>query len=53
LNFCNAANIIKMSDDFWPLKIAVFNYIIHSYLDSSDPDFMKAPEEEDADDEPN
>lgn len=42
-----------MSNDFWPLKIAVFDYIIHAYLDSSDPDFMKAPEEEDADDEPN
>ena len=48
LNFKNAANIIHMADDFWPLKVAVFEYIIQSYFDSSDPTFMAKP----IDDEP-
>ena len=44
LDFKVAANIIKMCGDVWPLKIAVFDYIINAYMDSNDPDFMKAPE---------
>ena len=51
LNFKNAANIIGMSGDFWPLKIAVFEYIIASYFDSSDPSFMAKPPEEDEQDD--
>lgn len=44
LNFRVAVNIINMSKDFWPLKIAVLNYITNAYMDSSDPTFMKKPE---------
>ena len=51
LNFKNAANIIGMSGDFWPLKIAVFEYIIESYFDSADPSFMAKPPEDDEQDD--
>lgn len=44
LNFKVAVNIINMSRDFWPLKIAVFSYITNAYMDSNDPNFMKKPE---------
>lgn len=44
LNFRVAVNIINMSRDFWPLKIAVFNYITNAYMDSNDPTFMRKPE---------
>jgi len=33
-----------MSRDFWPLKIAVFNYITNAYMDSNDPNFMRKPD---------
>jgi hypothetical protein len=46
LNFKAAANMIKMSEDFWPLKIAVFNYIINCYMECSDPSFMAKPAED-------
>lgn len=32
-----------MAEDFWPLKIAIYNYISHCYIDSQDPNFMKQP----------
>ena len=40
-----------MSKDFWPLKIALFEYIIHAYMDNSDPTFMAKPSEEEAEEE--
>lgn len=40
-----------MSDQFWPLKIAVFEYIINSYMDSPDPTFMGKPTVDDQADE--
>lgn len=46
LNFKSAAHIIEMSRDFWPLKIALFEYIIHAYMESADPKFMAKPQEE-------
>lgn len=46
LNFKAAANIIELSKDLWPLKIALFEYIINSYMDSHDPSFMKKPSAE-------
>jgi hypothetical protein len=51
LNFKNAANIIAMSEDMWPLKIALFDYIINIYMESSDPSFMAKPTAEDEADE--
>jgi hypothetical protein len=33
-----------MSQDFWPLKIAIFDYISNCYMDSNDPEFMKKPD---------
>lgn len=51
LDFKVAANIIFMAKDLWPLKIAVFDYIINAYMDSNDPRFMKKPEEEVGEDE--
>lgn len=36
--------MIVLSRDLWPLKIAIFEYIIATYMDSSDPKFMKKPE---------
>lgn len=47
LNFKAAVNMIKMSKELWPLKIALFEYIIATYMDSSDPNFMKKPSIED------
>lgn len=47
LNFKVAANIISLAGDLWPLKIAIFDYIINAYLDSHDPEFMKKPNAED------
>jgi hypothetical protein len=47
LNFKAAVNMIKMSKELWPLKIALFEYIIATYMDSSDPNFMKKPSNED------
>ena len=44
LNFKVAVNIISMSRDFWPLKIAVFEYITNAYMDSNDPSFMGKPD---------
>jgi hypothetical protein len=32
-----------MAEDFWPLKIAIYNYISHCYIDSQDPSFMQHP----------
>lgn len=46
LNFYNAANMIEMSKDLWPLKIALFEYVINSYMDSHDPNFMMKPSAE-------
>lgn len=43
LSFRVSANIIQMAEDFWPLKIAIYNYISHVFIDSSDPNFMKQP----------
>lgn len=43
LNFKSAAHIIEMSKDFWPLKIALFEYIINAYMESADPKFMAKP----------
>jgi hypothetical protein len=43
LSFKNAANIITMCADLWPLKIALFDYIINIYMKSGDPNFMKKP----------
>jgi hypothetical protein len=43
LSFKNSEKIIQMTEDFWPLKIAIFNYIIHCYIDSSDLTFMQQP----------
>jgi hypothetical protein len=43
LSFKVSANIIQMAEDFWPLKIAIYNYISHCYIDSQDPNFMKQP----------
>lgn len=51
LDFKVAANIIKMAGDLWPLKIAVFDYIINAYMDSNDPKFMRKPEEEAGEDD--
>ena len=55
LSFKVAANIIQMSGDFWPLKIAIINYVQHCYIDSEDPTFMQQPgtgaDEADSDDE--
>ena len=33
-----------MCGSLWPLKIAVFDYIINAYMDSNDPNFMKPPD---------
>jgi len=52
LNFRVAVNIINMSRDFWPLKIAVLDYITNAYMDSLDPDFMKKPGTEQEEEEP-
>lgn len=49
LNFRAAANLIEMSKDFWPLKIALFEYIINAYMESADPRFMAKPAEEEED----
>ena len=43
LSFKVSANIIQMAEDFWPLKIAIFTYISHCYIDSQDPSFMQPP----------
>lgn len=51
LNFKIAASIIKLAGDLWPLKIAIFDYIINAYMDSHDPEFMKKPEADDGGDE--
>jgi hypothetical protein len=40
LSFMVAQSIIQMSEDFWPLKIAIFNYLSHTYFDSDDASFM-------------
>jgi hypothetical protein len=40
LDFKNAVRIIVSSHDFWPLKIAMFEYIINCYMNSNDPKFM-------------
>ena len=50
LNFKVAVNIISMSRDFWPLKIAVFDYITNAYMDSNDPSFMGKPDDNGTDD---
>lgn len=46
LDFKNAVRIIVSSHDFWPLKIAMFEYIINCYMNSNDPKFMQQPQEE-------
>lgn len=46
-----ATNIIAMAKDFWPLKIALFEYIIHAYMDNSDPTFMAKPSEDDGEED--
>jgi hypothetical protein len=38
--------MITMSGDFWPLKIALFEYITNAYMDSADPKFMARPVED-------
>ena len=38
LNFKNAANIISMCEDMWPLKIALFDYIINIYMEVTEKD---------------
>lgn len=40
-----------MCEDMWPLKIALFDYIINIYMESSDPSFMAKPSAEDEADE--
>lgn len=46
LDFKNAVRLIKTCGDFWPLKIALFEYIINAYMYSNDPNFMRKPTEE-------
>ena len=46
LDFKNAVRIIVSSHDFWPLKIAMFEYIINCYMNSNDPKSMQQPQEE-------
>ena len=36
LNFKQAANMIEMSGSLWPLKIALFKYIINTYMEGQD-----------------
>ena len=46
MSFSVAFQIIKMADQFWPLKIAVMNYINQCYLDCGDKKFLAKPTEE-------
>ena len=47
LSFSVATQIMMMAESFWPLKIAVMNYINHCFLDSADKSFLAKPSEED------
>ena len=51
LDFKNAVRLIKSCQDFWPLKIALFDYIINAYFQSNDPQFMRKPTEEEQNEE--
>ena len=50
LSFGAAVRLLKMSEQFFPLKKAILNYITHCCLDSNDPSFLKKPNKEE--DEP-
>ena len=50
LSFGAAVRLLKMSEQFFPLKKAILNYITHCCLDSNDPTFLKKPNKEE--DEP-
>ena len=40
LSFKVAESILQMTEDFWPLKISIFDYLSNTYFDSDDPNFM-------------
>ena len=46
MNLKAATLIIEMSQDYWPLKIALFQFIIQAYMESGDPNFMRRPTDE-------
>lgn len=50
LSFAAAVRLLKMCEQFFPLKKAILDYIIHCCLDSNDRSFLKKPNKED--DEP-
>ena len=46
LSFGAAVRLLKMCEQFFPLKKAILNYITHCCLDSNDPTFLKKPNKE-------
>ena len=43
LSFSAAYNILEMAEQFFPLKMAILNYVTDCCLDCHDPSFMKKP----------